>query len=1352
MGILGVIDRYVRMFTKFPGEDGKPLAGLSEEESRKRAIKNLEKLLGRKETVKKPSWGIERDVDRVKRLKEESEAFTKNIRSGDRDKVIAAENEMQSNKFGAKTAAEGKVILQTAWEAAQARGEAPTWLQTEAEAIQHNTQAAETIAVISVLPKDMQENPYVLYRLLRQMERSVDYQSATTLSILETRAVRNRLVSKIQERISELAKTNKDAPRDFQGFENDDVFSTKFDLYRNKKLAEVPDAGRKPDDKASDEDYEAWQQARKTEKQRHDLDGDLETMQKQINEQRFIDKEDELRRLGDMQRRLEDGRFSKFDQEIQIDKSTYPEDVDEYVERISARRKVVDAEKQGMEMQRRVQERVEQDIVYKARKKEDLAERIAELEKQGAVKVWTEELAKRFPHAKIAIGEIIHIREFSPESLDLILRGDLDGLKEWYSKFWQSIYTFGTARGHVDIADQYEWKQFEKLLDILYPDGLQHVKHQFKEQWAEIGTIDAVVKSFYSAGDLKEKSKGMAFLLPRHMQYLFRNFEMSEYTYSLTKEAIMDRLGRRFADFDSKVLWLKGALDQNELHILHRDAPDVLARLQADAAKRGTPLSRDRLLKDLQELYATRDASGKITGFGKLSPELYDFMMELQRARDRAGRGEYLRDYDMMGNGSLHQELSELHARCGEIQMKLDVDAAETETPRRLPTHERTALENQLRELKIRMGEDWKMLTELPGESRVLNNNDLTAISGFSPIEIEVRERLLPFLRQKMNLNEVQFAAWLGKNEWRVRNAVLAARYASVGWGDVLDIAARTARAPTLDLDSEVFGVAGRDVMPGAVAEPVIRALNKEWFRDRFGIGGKFGDEIYDHYYQIMFERQAPDFWAHMSPVAKREIRQLQKEGKPVYKRIIAEAERYYGIPYTEILRPGFLHSGTHFTNSYWRGEVAFTEPYREKMMAWKKEDPQGRREAIIDNQALSLQFAALNPLDEANVPMKMKLLEKMLERTPSRFIQLLGRDLHGIAARCGIDVKSVEWYKFQTALSNAQMHVWDDQHELNVRPVNFMGNAASGDSHDFDTILRPQLNAVGITDAPRQNVFLQFLRNVESYVSTPEGSGRTVLEKWARHNFPLTLPLIDYNVKNARPELLNAFSNERRINDINSMAAAMGQEFELIKPENMSPATGDYTGHVKELKKYRDIINGYDTPAVAETASAAIADTYMYINMDRSMYNVIGWIPFSKRVMRGISEMDLSWIKRTKHNRFMNRITSGAWEQLAEHDISEWPHSVAGAISLAAKYLGGEANSMNANELGAYVSTLEDYGLFTDLRNLPKQLRSKYGSGAFMRYFYHLPRRFWWVPVFGGLTVGLTMAKKDREKEEGHG
>lgn len=978
--------------------------------------------------------------------------------------------------------------------------------------------------------------------------------------------------------------------------------------------------------------------------------------------------------------------------------------------------------------------------IIKLERNESKEARIKELTKNGDAIEWTADLKARYPQCDAEVGELISIRGLSKGALDMILSGP-DGRWEWFSKFWQEIHTFSPERVHAEITDLYKWAAFREVIERVDPKAT-HVIAQFKEFWEMIGNIDAISKSWFQPGSFEDKVKSLKFMKPTDMQMLFRNVQWSEYTWSLNKTVALDKLQRRFVPFDELSEFINGTLSEEEWVKLEKGAKGIYNELKKE--KKPT---RDKLLVQLQKEYARRDESGDVVGYGTLPEELIDLKERLQQARDELGNGIFMRDYDVLYNGSAYRQLSDKLEEYKVVKNNLKNGYEEEGVGKatqkiKISENRRQELQARVRTLEDEMNETWKLFTDnsyanLDFSDFVQVEHTLNAVSGFSPTLIETRERLISYLQKKENIAPQELPAWVMKNEWKIRNAVLAAQYTTLAWGDMLEIAAHVSRAPMIDLDSAVLSVRGRDIMPAAFAEPMIRVLNPELFEDRFNMRGAFGQEIRENYYWVMMEKMAPDFMEHMPARAKAEFKKLRDKGKPTYKLLITEAAKYYGVPYTELIRPGFLSAGTHMSRSTWRPEISMLQPYREMMMEYREKHPgQG---IIIDNQAVSLQFALENSMDETGVHNRIAFAEKQLQRTPSTFIELSGRDVYKLIKQevPAIDLKSEEWHKFQSALSNAQIELWDDQEGLNVRAVNLASEEG------FREVLQPHLTVAGI--APEQQLkYKIFLQKFQEYARVKDESGRNLLEKWARHTFPMTMPIIDFNIKNARPELLNAFSNERRINDQLGMSEVSNLTFQALEPKVMSPPNQDYTQHFEIMQKMREVYASYEHPANVEAMLAAQVDTFAWINMDRSMYNILGWIPGSKKIMRGIAEWDL---RGTRDNKFLNWATNGKWKHMAEHKIEELPHSVAQAVSKSVKYLGGDALALNASELQSYFNQAEARGLFTEGRNIPKDLRKKYRTGLPWRYFYHTPRRFWWVvPV---ATIGLAVLQTTQEESK---
>ncbi|MBU1326581.1 hypothetical protein KKC61_00395 [Patescibacteria group bacterium] len=1283
-----------------------------------------------------------------------SEQWVKKIRDSKNEaNRAAAKEEIQVEAYD-KRSPEEIDILKDQLSVAATKGDLPTWLAEETTYIQQSDVAAEFVARIAMLPAEQQQNPYILYRELYKMHNSINWIAQSNRSLMEISMITNKALVEIRSQAANkgiLELENLNSVGAFIG----DRTSTEhesFDLYRLDKLKETEDPGQMPDSRKERDKYGAWREKEIKKRQRRVLEETLVSYQKDLDGG-LLSTKDELQRMKDLDKLLTKSMSgSREDKGLQARyKELNSEDVSTIKRRIQQRVRALEAQhEREYKSQKLIEEAEREDrktAIYKTRKLEETKKKRDELARNGDAIIWIKELKARYPNCAAEIDDIIYVRGLNKGDIDLIISGS-EGRWEWFSKFWQEVYTFGDERVRPSLQDEYKWHEFRRIIELVDPESLHEIS-KFKDFWERIGKIDGIAKAFFLPGSYEDKAKGLKYLLPNDMQTLFRTFEHSEYSYSIMKSAIMDKLRRRFAQFDKDAVFLNGSVSDSDMVLLKDGAPDIYDEFIA-LQKTGKPAKRDLLLVRLQEKYAHRDESGDIVGFGDLPSKLVDLKNDIQKARDDTGAGLFLRDYDMLSNNSMYGQLSDLTLKVRESLTVLENGYEESGVGKEykktdLTTARREEIDEEIVSLKRKLNEGWKILTDNPNDTTGFDEHKLNAVRGFSPTLIETRERLIKYLQVKEKIKPENFHGWLKNNEWKVRNACLAAQYASLGWGDVLDIAARVARAPTLDFDSAVLKVAGRDIMPAAFAEPAVRVLNPELFEDRFMMRGKFGQEIREQHYRLMFERFAPDFMKNMPKSVKNQIDQLRKEGKPSYKILIKAAADYYAVPYTELLRPGFLRAGSHLTNTTHRFEIAMLQPYRDMMMKLKAEAPEGDK-WVINNQALSLQLALADPLDEdVGVHERIAILTKMLGRTPSRFIQMSGTDLYDLAIKRGLDMQSVEWYGFQQALSNAEIEAWDDEEGLNVKRVDFTTNK------DFNAILRPHLEASGITDKGRQNVYHQFLVDLHEYASTKDSSGRNLIGKWARHTFAMTLPLTDYNIKNARPELLTAFINERRINDQLAMAEAASLQYQLLEPSLISPPTQDYSKHIETLLKFRNIINTYDAPEVAEMAASVIADGFVWVNMDRSMYNVIGWIPLSKKIMRGIAEWDWRIISKSKDNKFLNKITNGAWKDLAEHKIVEWPHTVAGAVSIATKYLGGEALALNANEIGQYVSTTEAAGVFTHLRNIPKDIRKKYGTGVLMRFFYHLPRRYWWVVPVATIAMAAMQSVEEETKQQHH-
>ncbi len=1203
---------------------------------------------------------------------------------------------------------------------AAVKNNVPAWLSVDNI---HTQAGMEYVAQIAELSPNLQKDPNILLAKASRFYYSTDWTSLDTAEFKEAKNL--------------LDATFKEAQRheDFRSLDRESmvkIFDRRYDLYRTIRI-DVPEeilSKDSPTNKSSP-DYQQWQKEKTRAKQQRNADKYLRRLQHQLDNPHNTSAEKQAEIADTSYADLEAKLAAKpqRDDEIGLEIDDYVgKDLDPYIDKIKSLRNVT-------ERVAKQQQDEESTKIYKIRNEKERKDKIKELEKEGAAHEWTDDDKARFPMATIEVGDVIHLRgEFKKEDFDLLLSGKYEDRAQWVSRYWQDVFTHGLERKREEITDIYKWTALEKVLDIIHPGDWEHEKRGWKELKDTIGRIDSVVKGIYFSPEPDKALDGLKFMLPTDLQVLFQGFDFSEYTYAIYKDTMMDILRNRMAHFQKTVEQFKGPVGTDDLNLLTGNPKLNALRVKYDDSMRnGKPVTKDMFLNDLQEIYAQRNDSGDIVGFGDLSGSLYDTMMRLQQDRDLCGRGVYIQEKDMRANQPEYLNLSKLQSKYNEKLQELTRSTSSRRT---------NEIRRELDEIKNQANTGWKELSGNPFDTRGIDSAELSAVSGYSPVEIQLRDRLITYFVHKEKLNTLEKRTdWVKKNEWRIRNAVFAARYATFGWGDALDITARVVRAPTLDLDSSISKTTGSDVMPGTFAEGIVRILNGNLFEDRFNMQGAFGAEIRNIYYPDMFKDLSPDFIKNMAPAHKNAIKEAERQGKPVYKLYIRAAEEYFGVPWSELLRPGYLHTGLATTNTVWRTDIAFIKAYERYMLDLKARNPGVTDDWIIDNQGLSMKFASAG-----NVSEKKSLLTKMVGRTPSRVIQMLGKDINSLPSASGINFESLEWQQFQTALSNAQMQLWDDEKGLNVQRVNLCDR---NDATIFNTVLVPHLEAAGIGDPSRQGVFRQFLIELEEFTKKKDDSGRSLVDKWAEHPFPLTLPIVDFNVKHAQADLLNGLSNVRRINDMNNAAKANTLHFQLISPTLMSPGK-DYMEHLKALKEYRNTIMNYDDIKVAERAAAGIARTFGKMNIDRTMYKPIGWVPFSKQIMRGLSEMDFRWAKDKNGRRYkvLNKITNGAWEDLAAVSVSEWPRTVGEAVSLSVKHVGGHGLALNANEWASYVTTLQTDGILTELHDLPKDLKNEQGASVSMIYFYHLPRRFWWVLPSAGISFGVIQSKKDAEQE----
>ena len=127
------------------------------------------------------------------------------------------------------------------------------------------------------------------------------------------------------------------------------------------------------------------------------------------------------------------------------------------------------------------------------------------------------------------------------------------------------------------------------------------------------------------------------------------------------------------------------------------------------------------------------------------------------------------------------------------------------------------------------------------GDGELLSADDLYIRRGYSPLEWEVRRRLKPMVEKKLGREPGSF----GKDdEWRLREAVMAARFTMISTGHLFTEAAVNVIKPMALKDDlkciEPFG--GKSVMWAPVMEDLVRIINPDYFEERYSMGGSQGE------------------------------------------------------------------------------------------------------------------------------------------------------------------------------------------------------------------------------------------------------------------------------------------------------------------------------------------------------------------------------------------------------------------------------------------------------------------------------------------------------------------------------
>jgi hypothetical protein len=218
-------------------------------------------------------------------------------------------------------------------------------------------------------------------------------------------------------------------------------------------------------------------------------------------------------------------------------------------------------------------------------------------------------------------------------------------------------------------------------------------------------------------------------------------------------------------------------------------------------------------------------------------------------------------------------------------------------------------------------------------------------------------------------------------------------------------------------------------------------------------------------------------------------------------------------------------------------------------------------------------------------------------------------------------------------------------------------------------------------------------------------------------------------------------------------------REILYAHPEQFfSPRAGKEVDAALKAIEFKEKIveySGYDS---AELAFTALVETTIDWNYNRASQTVAGWIPGMVSLMRSFPQIAdpiltmkegfLGVMKRTKGGEEAMR----KWDLERKHP-SEWPKSIAEAVSHDVKWSGAEGNAWDEFKAGGYLTTLETlWGYRThEGEHHYKRLMKKY-KGGFVGRVSAIPRKYWWIIPVATIALAATQSlEEEKGKSGGH-
>jgi len=696
---------------------------------------------------------------------------------------------------------------------------------------------------------------------------------------------------------------------------------------------------------------------------------------------------------------------------------------------------------------------------------------------------------------------------------------------------------------------------------------------------------------------------------------------------------------------------------------------------------------------------------------------------------DPVGYGVMLWDSDIQNYAELDLEVIAMNHELDRLIMKKKLSPEEVER--------KTRLDQEIGYKKKKMYEIKQKETDV----HKMHAED----KGLSPVDKEVKRRLKLLLQDRDPEGKV--------GEWELSAAVWAARQWMMGSARLPSMSAQMAVRPAFEYAKVIKEINPvKYIMKAPAFEDIVRALNPDMFADRFGMGSRMGEVFRAQLERKLLEDQKFVFKHSREfevPEEKEKLDPIVRETKEFIRQVAKET----GIPYAEMLSQGFLKTGGQFDGTTWRAEMAAIDEMKKRYldMQQKGQLPEG---AHFDNQALGLQYAMKDTPKG-----KKEILDRMMKRTPSVIMQLLGsEELEGIYDRFGLTSKDLR-DRFRRALSVAQINTWDREQAGDKTNRVFRDFDFSGNQSDFDEILKPFFNKEGFTDGEISG-FFSMLGEVKGLLNSKKDNLVNVA-------LPLTLTLSDINWKDAEMFQIGTAGSDRRIRDMGMQAEVM-KVINSFSTDPVLACNKDIKKPLEEIKKLRDTLNAHTDAKSSEKATYMVAKTWLdmnrnrlisYENRERTPIGAVkgilrtftGWVPFWHTIQKNLGEMDTSGgllmtlAKERGSEGKKYRLLGKSGEKL-EHRLEQLPHNLAQDVSYAVRFTGAKGNAFTEKELDEALDQMLQMGIFNAEEHLYHQLRKEMHA-TLGNQIVGLIRKYWWLlPLLTaayGAKEGLEEEKK---------